>query len=104
MGRIADRTEKNSLASLDELVGQEAEVTIAIPSGGSGEVAFVAGGTRQTNSARADGDQQFPQGATVRITRVGDGTVWVGRGAKEALGSAVAGVPVAALPQKQKVR
>jgi membrane protein implicated in regulation of membrane protease activity len=77
MAKVSRQAEGNSLSRLDDLVGQEVEVTIAIPSAGSGEVAFVAGGTRLTATAQSEAGQTFAQGSQVRVTRVTDGTLHV---------------------------
>jgi membrane protein implicated in regulation of membrane protease activity len=75
--RFSRRAEGNSLSRIDDLVGQDVEVTVAIPAGGSGEVAFVSAGTRQTATAQSEAGQTFAQGARVRVTRVSDGVLHV---------------------------
>lgn len=77
MWRIRHHAEGNSLARPHEVVGQLAEVTVSIPDGGLGEVAFVAGGTRLTASARTKGTAALVQGMHVRVVDSVDGTLTV---------------------------
>jgi hypothetical protein len=104
LARLASSAEGNSLASHDEVVGQDVEVSIAIPESGLGEVAFVAGGTRQALPARAEAGQSFPQGARVRVVRAVEGTLHVTRGAALPAPAAQVGEPVQAPPAKERVR
>ena len=103
MAKLAEHTEGNALASFDDVVGTEVEVTIAIPAGGDGEVAYVAGGTRTSCIARAEAGQTFAQGARVRVTRVVDGSLYVTRTASLAAAPVSVGEPLEA-PPKEKVR
>ena len=109
MAKIAQHTETNSMSSLAEVVGTVVEVTIAIPAKGTGEVAFVSGGTRQTVLAEAEADQTFKQGARVRVTRAVDGVLYVTLAPSPSLASAspVLGEPLDAPPApkpSQKIR
>ena len=107
VAKLTQKTEGNTLPSLQDAVGTEVEVTIAIPAGGTGEVAYVAGGTRQTGLACAEAGQSFPQGARVKVTRAAEGTLHVTHAAAATLasGNARLGEPVEAPPpQREKVR
>lgn len=105
MAKLTQRAEGNSLASTQDVMGQLVEVTIAIPAGGEGEVAYVDAGTRQTAIARADAGQSFAQGASVRVTRVAEGTIYVTTaGALASVGVSV-GEPVETPPAaKERVK
>ena len=63
-------TQASSMVSQHELVGHQAEVSIAIPSGGLGEVAFVKSGQRSVRPARCADAASVPQGAKVVIKSV----------------------------------
>jgi membrane protein implicated in regulation of membrane protease activity len=105
MAKLSRQAEGNSLSRLDDLVGQEVEVTIAIPAAGSGEVAFVSGGTRLTATAQSEAGQTFAQGSRVRVTRVTDGTLRVTL--LPALGASAVvsvGEPIPTPPHKDPIR
>jgi len=106
MAMIADKAESNALSSLQDVVGTDVEVTIAIPADGTGEVAFVDGGTRQTAMARSEAGQEFAQGARARVTRSVEGTLFVTlSSATLAPGTASVGVPMEARPgAREKIR
>lgn len=105
MAKISKQAEGNTLASLQDAVGTDVEVTIAIPPNGSGEVAYVAGGTRQSCIAAAEAGQGFPQGARVRVTRALEGTLYVTLAGALPAGGASVGEPVEARPpERNKVR
>ncbi|MBS2028326.1 MAG: hypothetical protein JST54_10510 [Deltaproteobacteria bacterium] len=106
MAAIADKAESNALSSLQDVIGTDVEVTIAIPADGTGEVAFVAGGTRQTAMARAEAGQTFAQGSRARVTRSADGALFVTLStAALSTGTASVGEPVEARPApRDKVR
>jgi membrane protein implicated in regulation of membrane protease activity len=59
-----------------ELAGHTGEITVAIPAGGVGEIAFLAGGRRNATAARAVDDAAIARGTRVRIVRV-DGATFV---------------------------
>jgi hypothetical protein len=52
---------------LHTLVGIEAEVTVAIPAVGTGEIAYIAAGQRNLTPARSEDHTDIPRYATVRI-------------------------------------
>jgi len=60
-----------------QLAGTPAEVTVPIPQGSNGQIAFVAQGRRVTYVARAEGDAAIPRGAQVEIVRIVGGTAVV---------------------------
>jgi membrane protein implicated in regulation of membrane protease activity len=107
LARVRHHTEGNSKASLADLVGTEVEVTVTIPAGGLGEVAFESGGSRLTQTARAEGAQTFKQGTTVQVAQVTEEGLLVTatRPAILAPVSAVSeGVPDERVPQKDRLR
>ncbi len=53
--------------------GTVGQLSIGIPSGGTGEILFEKGGTRRSESARALGGAAIPRGAEVVITAYHDG-------------------------------
>ena len=63
-------TQGTSMVHQSGLVGVQAEVTIPIPSGGMGEVAYVSAGQRNVMSARCADAAAVPQGAKVVIKSV----------------------------------
>jgi membrane protein implicated in regulation of membrane protease activity len=55
------------------LEGTVGQVSVRIPSGGTGEVQFEKGGTRRSEAARAMGGAAIPRGTEVVITSYADG-------------------------------
>lgn len=70
-------TQGSSIVSQSSLVGVEADVSIAIPSGGAGEVAYVRAGQRNVMAARCADAAAVPQGARVVIKSVSTGSLIV---------------------------
>jgi membrane protein implicated in regulation of membrane protease activity len=68
--RYLYRQQSSSLVTLEELIGRRAEVTVAIPAGGPGQVRCLVGETMVEKIARARGDGAIPAGAAVRIEEV----------------------------------
>jgi membrane protein implicated in regulation of membrane protease activity len=64
------KTQSSSESRVGELAGQEASIVSPIPAGGTGEIAYVVGGTRYTAPARTENGAAVPAGRPVRITRV----------------------------------
>ena len=63
---------------MTSLVGRSAEVSVAIPAGGVGQIALTVGGERTEHIARAAGENALPRGAEVVITALrGDSVVVV---------------------------
>jgi membrane protein implicated in regulation of membrane protease activity len=62
---------------LASLVGCEAEVTVAVPETGVGEIAFVAMGSRNVGAARSDDQTPIARFTAVRISRVVGSTFFV---------------------------
>lgn len=61
-------------------LGSEAEVSVSIKAGGTGEVTAVVGGSRQHFPARAlQGNQGFAKGEKVKIVDVASNVVYVER-------------------------
>ena len=50
------------------LVGRSAEVSVAIPAGGVGQISLMASGERSEHIARSAGGQAIPRGAEVVVT------------------------------------
>jgi hypothetical protein len=63
-------TQGSSLVSLDSTVGMEAEVSIVIPSGQLGEVAYVRNGQRMVMAARCADAASVPAGSKVIVKSV----------------------------------
>ncbi len=63
-------TQGTSMVSQSDLVGLQGDVSIAIPSGGLGEVAYVKAGQRAVRPARCADAASVPQGARVVIKSV----------------------------------
>jgi hypothetical protein len=55
--------------SADAIVGHEAEVSLAIPRGGLGEITFVANEMRQRASAKSKDGRPIPQSAVVKVVK-----------------------------------
>ena len=70
IGWLFRATQGTSLVSQHELVGLQADVSIGIPSGGMGEIAYVRGGQRNVMSARCGDAAAVPPGARVVIKTV----------------------------------
>ena len=60
-----------------ELPGRTGEITVAVPAGGVGEVAFLAGGRRNATAARSVDGAPIAPGTRVRIVRVVGATLLV---------------------------
>jgi hypothetical protein len=68
----------SSNVTAKEAIGQDAEVIVAIPPGGVGEVILSLGGSLQHYSARGrDGRKSFKRGEKVRIMDAASGTLYV---------------------------
>ena len=63
------RMQSTSQPRAGEAIGVEAEVTVAIPNGGVGEIAFTLRGGRLNAPARTVDDKELPAGRIVRIVR-----------------------------------
>lgn len=77
MYKLFSVTQATSHLSLAEAVGMTAEVTVALPHEGVGEVAFTLGGTRMTNPARTADGKELPTGTPVKIVKLVDTTYFV---------------------------
>ena len=100
MMKLVRHAESNSVARHSDVVGRTVEVIASIRGAELGEIAYEAGGTRQTLLARGDGQRSFAQGEIVQVLEVMDGIARVGppggQPALEAVGErAAVGVPVA---------
>jgi membrane protein implicated in regulation of membrane protease activity len=58
----------SSEVRVSTLVGRRAEVSVAIPEGGVGQIALVASGERMEHIARSAGGHPVPRGAEVVVT------------------------------------
>jgi membrane protein implicated in regulation of membrane protease activity len=63
-------TQSSSESHVGELVGQIATVITPIPENGTGEIAYVHGGTRYNAPAREETGLAVPSGSLVKITRI----------------------------------
>lgn len=77
MYKVFSVTQGSSHVALSEGVGSVAEVTVALPHEGVGEVAFTLGGTRMTNPARTVDGKELPPGTSVKIVKLVDNTFFV---------------------------
>ena len=68
--RVLGGLQSSSEVRINSLIGSEAEVTVAIPPMGIGEIAYVAMGSRCVSPARSDDQVAITRHATVRISRV----------------------------------
>lgn len=99
--------ESNSLATHASVVGRSVEVTQSIRGAEFGEIAYEAGGARQTLIARSLNGQTFAQGEAVQVISVVEGTAFVApvgtvSAIAPVLSTASAGTPVEAIQQKTK--
>ncbi len=62
-----------------EMVGVLARVCSGIRAGGTGEILYALGGTRQTSGARSDEGDEIPKGTEVVVTRYEKGIAYVRR-------------------------
>ncbi len=63
-------SQSSSEAHVTEVVGMEAEVTVPIPNGGLGEVAYTVSGSRYTNPARTADGKELPAHAMVKVVKL----------------------------------
>jgi membrane protein implicated in regulation of membrane protease activity len=74
--RLLYSQQASSEIKMASLVGRSAEVSVAIPAGGVGQVTLSVGGERSEHIARATGGGSVPRGVEVVITGLlGDGVV-----------------------------
>jgi membrane protein implicated in regulation of membrane protease activity len=83
--RLLGGMASSSEVRLNTLVGTDAEVTVAIPPIGVGEIAYIAMGSRYVTPARSDEQSPIPRYATVRITRIVGNTFFVRPAVEEQL-------------------
>jgi len=67
---VFSHTQSSSESHVSRLVGAEANIITPIPENGTGEIAYVVGGTRYTAPARSDKGTAIDNGRTVKIVRV----------------------------------
>ena len=67
----------SSVLRMEGLVGATAEVSVAIPEGGVGQIAMSSGGMRSEHIARSGDGRAIQRGTTVVITGVGGEAVTV---------------------------
>lgn len=68
------------------LVGASAEVSVAIPEGGVGQISLSSGGERTEHIARSANGQAVPRGTAVTITALGGHAVIVAPADRQATG------------------
>jgi len=71
------RVQASSEARTVEAIGQSGEITVPIPEGGVGEVAYIVRGARLVSSARSQTGQAVARHAAVRIVRQVGNTLYV---------------------------
>jgi membrane protein implicated in regulation of membrane protease activity len=77
--RLLYSQQASSDLRMSQLVGLTAEVTVAIPDGGVGQVTLTHGGERSEHIARSGDGTVLPRGASVVITGLGGDSVTVAR-------------------------
>ena len=77
LGFLYQKTQAGSEFRDEQVVGKSAEVTLAIPGDGVGEIAFSVKGSRNIAPARSEEGQLIPRHTTVKITRSVAGTFYV---------------------------
>jgi membrane protein implicated in regulation of membrane protease activity len=86
--RILYSQQASSEVRMTDLVGKSAEVSVAIPEGGVGQVALAFGGERTEQVARSDDGRAIPRGAAVVITDLrGDSVIVAPAGSRAPGGS-----------------
>jgi membrane protein implicated in regulation of membrane protease activity len=65
-------TQGSSEALMQQVIGKEAQVTLAIPPQGLGEIAYVARGSRYNVPARSEDGQTLPAGTLVTVVTMDD--------------------------------
>ena len=66
--RLLYRQQASSEVRISSLVGKSAEVSVAIPASGVGQVVLIAGGERSEHVARAAGGVAVPRGTEVIVS------------------------------------
>jgi membrane protein implicated in regulation of membrane protease activity len=74
---VFTHTQAGSEFAVSDMAGRDAEITVAIPSGGVGEIAFQVKGQRELAAARTIDGSALTKGQAVVIDRVGGPTVYV---------------------------
>jgi len=77
MWKLTSTMDSNRAARESDVFSSAVEVVITVPKDGTGEIAYVSGGTRQTASARSADGREHKQGDTVKVLKLTDGTAWV---------------------------
>jgi hypothetical protein len=72
---ISTVTQASSEARVRDLIGAEAEVSVPIPEGGTGEIVYYALGSRYNSPARTEDGSPIEHGVKVFITRI-DGVIY----------------------------
>src|SRR6185437_10144023 len=64
--------QSSSEAVVDQLIGKEANVTLTIPTGGLGEINYIARGTQYNAPARSESGASLHAGTSVVIVKIDD--------------------------------
>ena len=75
--RTVYRSQSSSSPRLSEVMSSSALTTVSIPAEGTGEIAYVAGGSRFTMPAREERGKAIAKGQRVAIVRVEKGVAYV---------------------------
>jgi hypothetical protein len=78
-------TQSSSEALVHQLVGKEANVTVAIPPNGLGEISYIARGTRYNVPARSKDKHGLSTGSRVVIAEIDNGVYVVSESVEEKL-------------------
>lgn len=70
-------TQASSHGTMEEAVGMTAEVTVALPHQGLGEIAYTLRGSRMTNPAQTADGKELPAGSVVKIVKLVGNTYFV---------------------------
>jgi len=79
--RVLYSQQASSDVHMTGLVGMTAEVTVAIPAGGLGQITVTYGGERSEHIARSADGMAVPRGTPVVVTALGGDSVTVSRAA-----------------------
>ncbi len=67
---VFSRSQSSSESRVATLIGQTATIITPIPVNGTGEIAYVQGGTRYSAPARSESGAAISQGQAVKISRI----------------------------------
>jgi membrane protein implicated in regulation of membrane protease activity len=86
--KVLHSQQASSELHMQSLIGMTAEVSVAIPAGGVGQIALSSSGARSEHIARSADGRALPRGSTVVVTGLGGDSVIVAPAASAAPGGA----------------